>query len=236
PARCPGQCARDPGRAGIQPRRAAAAGSSGCSRWLRAGSALGVHRSHGRGPGLADRRADAHLRFLGHPSPAGIAVGHRSVLAAGIARGTRRAHAAARATRAVRREPGGVHARSRIFSPALMSVRSRQRAARCQALQLRCARQREQLADSLLVIQRHLQPIDRTLMAIRSVRRTTLLMGALVALAAAAATLFTGRTRRPRASRLSWLLPLAGPVLKLLGTWWRERHAATAAPAAQPDA
>lgn len=117
-----------------------------------------------------------------------------------------------------------------------MSVRSRQRAARCQALQLRCARQREQLAGSLLVIQRHLQPIDRTLMAIRSVRRTTLLMGALVALAAAAATLFTGRTRRPRASRLSWLLPLAGPVLKLLGTWWRERHATTAAPAAQPDA
>ena len=117
-----------------------------------------------------------------------------------------------------------------------MSVRSRQRAARRQALQLRCARQREQLVDSLLVVQRHLQPIDRTLMAIRSVRRTPLLLGALAALTAAAATLFTGRTRRPRVSRLSWLLPLAGPVLKLLERWWRERHATTAAPSAHPDA
>lgn len=110
-----------------------------------------------------------------------------------------------------------------------MSARGRQREARRQALRLRSAHQREQLAQSLHAVQRHLQPIDRTLMAIRSIRRTPLLLGGLTALAAAAAMLFTGRTARPRVSRFSWLLPLAGPLLKLLESWWRERHAGTAA-------
>lgn len=109
-----------------------------------------------------------------------------------------------------------------------MSTRSRQRDARRQALQLRCERQREQLVDSLHAVHRHLQPIDSTLTAIRSVRRTPLLLGALAALAGAAAMLFTGRTRRPRFSQFSWLLPLAAPLLKLLETWWRERHATSA--------
>jgi hypothetical protein len=109
-----------------------------------------------------------------------------------------------------------------------MSARSRQREARRQALQLRCNRQREQLVDSLHAVQRHLQPIDRTLPAIRTVRKTPLRLGAITALAAAAAMLFAGRTRRPRIGRFSWLLPLAGPLLKLLETWWRERHATAA--------
>ncbi|HEX4050999.1 MAG TPA: hypothetical protein VHY19_08995 [Steroidobacteraceae bacterium] len=111
-----------------------------------------------------------------------------------------------------------------------MSVRSRQRDGRRQALRLRCDRQREQLADSLHAVQRHLQPIDRTLTAIHSVRRTPLLAGILAALAAGAAMLFTGRTRRTRISRFSWLLPLAGPLLKLLEVWWRERRSTAAAP------
>ena len=105
-----------------------------------------------------------------------------------------------------------------------MSPRSRQREARRQALQLRCARQRELLADSLHAVERHLQPLDRTLMAIRSVRRTPLLLGTLAALAAGTGMLFMGRTGRPRVSRFSWLLPLAAPLLRLLEVWWRERH------------
>lgn len=110
-----------------------------------------------------------------------------------------------------------------------MSPRSRQREARRQALRLRCAHQRELLVDSLQAVERHLQPLDRTLMAMRSVRRTPLLVGTLAALAGGAAMLFMGRARRPRLSRFSWLLPLAGPALKLLEVWWRERHSTAAA-------
>jgi hypothetical protein len=110
-----------------------------------------------------------------------------------------------------------------------MSARSRQREARRQLLRQRFAQEREHLAGSLQAVQRHLLPIDRTLMAIGSVRRTPLLLGILAAFAAGAAMLFTGRTRRPRVSRFSWLLPLAGPLLKLLEVWWRERRSGTAA-------
>jgi hypothetical protein len=105
-----------------------------------------------------------------------------------------------------------------------MSTRTPQREARRQALRLRCAHQREQLADSLHAVQGLLQPLDRTLTAIRSVRRTPLIFGTLAALATGAAMLFAGRTRRPGVSRFSWLLPLAAPLLKLLEEWWRERR------------
>lgn len=110
-----------------------------------------------------------------------------------------------------------------------MSARTRQREAQRQLLLQRSARERDQLAQSLQAVQRHLLPIDHTLSAIHSLRRTPLLLGILTAFAAAAAMLFTGRTRRPRVSRFSWLLPLAGPLLKLLELWWRERRSATAA-------
>ncbi|HEY7929941.1 MAG TPA: hypothetical protein VID71_08015 [Steroidobacteraceae bacterium] len=110
-----------------------------------------------------------------------------------------------------------------------MRARIRQRDAQRQLVLLRSARERDELADSLHALQRHLLPIDRTFTAIRSVRRSPLLLGILAALAAGAAMLFKGRSRAPRLPRFSWLLPLAGPLLKLLEMWWHERRSDPAA-------
>jgi len=81
-----------------------------------------------------------------------------------------------------------------------MSPRSRRHQARREALRLRCARQREELAESLTAVQQHLQPIDRALTAVRALRRTHLLFGALATLGAAAGMLFAGRSQRRRST------------------------------------
>jgi hypothetical protein len=104
-----------------------------------------------------------------------------------------------------------------------MSTRARQRDTRREALRLHCAQQRAQLAASLMAVQRHLEPVETTLGALRSLRRTPLLLGTIGAVAALGAMLFSGRARRPRISPISWWLPLAGPALRLLELWWQHR-------------
>lgn len=115
-----------------------------------------------------------------------------------------------------------------------MSARSRQREARREALRLRCAHQREQLAESLAAVQRQLEPIEKTLTTLRAMRRTPLLLGTIGALAALGALLFSRRTRRHGISPLSWWLPLAGPLLKLLELWWQHRSGASTRPVSAP--
>ena len=111
-----------------------------------------------------------------------------------------------------------------------MSARSRQREARREALRLRCAHQREQLAASLAAVQQQLEPIERTITTLRSLRRTPLLLGTIGALAALGAMLFSRRARHPGFSPLAWWLPLAGPLLRLLELWWQHRAGASQRP------
>jgi hypothetical protein len=115
-----------------------------------------------------------------------------------------------------------------------MSERSQQRGARRAALQLRFAHQREQLADSFSAVQRHLEPIEKTLTTLRTIRRAPLLVGIIGSLAALGATLFSRRSRRPSAAPLAWWLPLAGTVLKILELWWQHRTGSPARPVTEP--
>lgn len=117
-----------------------------------------------------------------------------------------------------------------------MTARTRGREARREALQVRCAQQRVQLAESLGAIEQHLQPIDRTLRALKSVRRMHLLLGAIAALAALPALLWSSRRQRLLSERFAWLLPLAAPLLKLLSAWWQQRSEAAAHPLNEPPA
>ncbi len=111
-----------------------------------------------------------------------------------------------------------------------MSERSRERAARREALQAQCAQQRMQLAVGLRETQLHLQPIDRALGVLRGLRATPILLSAAAALAALVARFLTGRRRLHRGGAWTEWLALAGPVLQpllgMLGRWWQTRHSA----------
>jgi hypothetical protein len=109
-----------------------------------------------------------------------------------------------------------------------MSARARQREQRREALRLRCAHQREQLAQSLSAVQQHLEPVEKAMGLLRSLRRMPLLLGSVGGLAAIGAMLFSGRSRRAKVSPLAWWLPLAAPALRLLELWWQHRAGSAA--------
>jgi hypothetical protein len=111
-----------------------------------------------------------------------------------------------------------------------MSVLARQRAAQRQALQSQCARQRATLAARLQDAHRHLEPIDRALAAVRSLRRAPVLVGGIAAVAGLAGTLLAGRARRHTGGRWMRWMVLAGPLLRLLEDLWKARRSAASVP------
>jgi hypothetical protein len=115
-----------------------------------------------------------------------------------------------------------------------MSERSKQRLARRATLQLQCAQQRVRLATKLEEARRHLEPIDRALAAIRSLRRAPLLLGGVATVASLIGAALSGRRRQARgsgaAARWAEWIALAAPVLQpllgMLERWWHARQSA----------